>query len=102
MADPEGLHRALNALLPRDVWVECLYPMRAGFDARKSALARRYRYVIGTDEAAQSPFRRPYEWTLGRPLDMVLLPRAAALLPGQRDLRGLAPTGAGPAQPHYR
>jgi tRNA pseudouridine38-40 synthase len=102
MADPEGLHRALNALLPRDVWVECVRPMRAGFDARKSALARRYRYVIGTDAAAHSPFRRPYEWTLGRPLDVTLLDRAAALLPGEHDFRGLAATGAGSAKPHYR
>jgi tRNA pseudouridine38-40 synthase len=102
VAEPSGLQRALNALLPRDIWVECLYPMRAGFDARKSALARRYRYVIGTDDAAQSPFRRPYEWTLGRPLDMVLLQRAAALLPGEHDFRGLAATGAGSAKPHYR
>jgi tRNA pseudouridine38-40 synthase len=99
VADPNGLHRALNALLPRDIWVEGLYPMRPGFDARKSAVARRYRYVIGTDEAAYSPFRRPYEWTLGRPLDVALLQRAAALLPGEHDFRGLAATGA---KPHYR
>ena len=102
MADPAGLHRALNALLPRDIWVECVHPMRAGFDARKSAEARRYRYVIGTDDAARSPFRRPYEWTLGRPLDEALLQRAAALLVGEHDFRGLAATGAGSVKPHYR
>src|SRR3989442_8399704 len=47
--DPEGLRRALNALLPRDVWVERVHAMQPGFHARKSAVARRYRYVIGTD-----------------------------------------------------
>ncbi|HKW42439.1 MAG TPA: tRNA pseudouridine(38-40) synthase TruA [Gemmatimonadales bacterium] len=102
VADATGLHRALNALLPRDIWVECLHPMRPGFDARKSAVARRYRYVIGTDEAAHSPFRRPYEWTLGRPLDATVLERAAALLSGEHDFRGLAATGAGSRKPHYR
>jgi tRNA pseudouridine38-40 synthase len=78
--------------------------MRAGFDARKSAVARRYRYVIGTDDAAHSPFRRPYEWTLGRPLDEALLQRAAALVLGEHDFRGLAATGGGggSAKPHYR
>jgi tRNA pseudouridine38-40 synthase len=101
-ADCSGLHRALNALLPRDIWVERVHQMRPGFDARKSAVARRYRYVIGTDERARSPFRRPYEWTLGRPLDVALLARAAELLPGEHDFRGLAATGASSAKPHYR
>lgn len=101
-ADGAGLYRALNALLPRDIWVEQVHPMRPGFDARKSAVARRYRYVIGTDDAARSPFRRPYEWTLGHELDGALLARAAALLPGEHDFRGLAVTGAGSTKPHYR
>ncbi len=97
-ADGQGLHRALNALLPRDIWVERLCAMRSGFHARNSAAARRYRYVIGTDEGGRSPFRRPYEWALGRPLDVATLTRAAQLLPGEHDFRGLAATGA----PHYR
>ncbi|HYK83424.1 MAG TPA: tRNA pseudouridine(38-40) synthase TruA [Gemmatimonadales bacterium] len=100
--DAVGLRRALNALLPRDVWVERVCPMGAGFHARKSAVARRYRYVIGTDEAAHTPFRRPYEWALARPLDLTLLARAAALLPGEHDFRGLAATGGDAVQPHYR
>jgi tRNA pseudouridine38-40 synthase len=101
-ADPAGLRRALNALLPHDVWVERLFPMRAGFHARNSAVARRYRYLIGTDEAAQSPFRRPYEWALARPLDLAELQRAAETLVGEHDFRGLAATGPGSAKPHYR
>lgn len=102
VADAAGMQRALNALLPRDVWVERVHPMRAGFDARRNALARRYRYVIGSDAAARSPFRRPYEWALGRSLDVALLERAAESLPGEHDFRGLAATGAGSGRPHYR
>src|SRR5439155_1756602 len=98
--DPDALRRALNALLPRDVWVERVYPMHPGFNARKSALARRYRYVIGTDDAAHSPFRRPYEWALGRGLDPAALAHAAAALVGEHDFRGLA--AAGQVKPHYR
>jgi tRNA pseudouridine38-40 synthase len=110
-ADADGMRRALNALLPRDVWVERVHPMRAGFHARNSAVARRYRYLIGTDDTAHSPFRRPYEWAVGRPLDLVLLGRAAELLPGEHDFRGLAAAGGGrgrrgwrggAAKPHYR
>jgi tRNA pseudouridine38-40 synthase len=98
-ADPRGLRRALNALLPRDIWVEGVHTMRAGFHARRSATARRYRYMVGTDDAARSPFRRPYEWALGRSLDFARLIEAARLLPGTHEFRGLA---AGAARPDYR
>jgi len=98
--DPVGLRRGLNALLPRDIWVERVHAMRPGFHARRSAVARRYRYVVGTDDAARSPFRRPYEWALGRALDRTLLTHAADALAGEHDFRGLAAHGA--AKPHYR
>ncbi len=96
------LRRAVNSLLPRDIWVERVHAMRPGFHARKSALARRYRYVIGTDDGSLSPFRRPYEWALGngRPLESAALAHAAAALVGEHDFRGLAAATAG--QPHYR
>ena len=98
--DPSELRRALNALLPREIWVQRVHLMRPGFDARRSATARRYRYLIGTDEGAASPFRRPYEWALGRALDANALERAAAALTGEHDFRGLAAAGANTA--HYR
>src|SRR5439155_250615 len=101
-ADTAGLLRALNALLPRDIWVERLHAMRPGFHARNSAQARRYRYVIGTDQAARSPFRRPYEWALGCPLEVTLLGRAAEDLVGGDGVGGLGSTGARLARPHYR
>jgi len=93
----EGVQRALNALLPRDIWVERLHAMQPGFHARRSATARRYRYVIGTDEASHSPFRRPYEWALGsgRALDVAALGQAAAALQGEHEFRGLARAAGG-------
>jgi tRNA pseudouridine38-40 synthase len=94
------LHRALNALLPKDCWVESVDPMRPGFHARKSALSRRYRYDIGLDEAAASPFRRRFEWAFGRPLDTGALRSAATLLLGEHDFRAFAAKGA--PKPHYR
>ena len=104
-----GSRRALNALLPRDIWVERVHAMQPGFHARRSAAARRYRYVIGTDESCRSPFRRPYEWALGsgRPLDLGVLSRAAEALQGDHEFRGLAAAAggdgaAGAAKPDYR
>jgi tRNA pseudouridine38-40 synthase len=96
----DGVRRALNALLPSDMWVERVSAMRPGFHARHDASARRYRYVIGTDDASRSPFRRRYEWSLGRPLAPTPLAEAAALLVGEHEFRGLAAAGA--ASPHYR
>jgi tRNA pseudouridine38-40 synthase len=103
--DVNGLHRALNALLPKDIWVERVTEMRPGFHPRKSATARRYQYVIGTDAAAESPFRRRFEWALGggrvgRPLDADALATCARTLIGEHDFRGFA--AAGPVKPHYR
>lgn len=95
-----ALRRALNALLPDDCWVAAAHAMQPGFHARKSALARRYRYDVGLDDAARSPFRRRYEWALGRPLDADALERAAAELVGEHDFRGYAARGA--EKPHWR
>lgn len=98
--DAEAIRRALNALLPRDCWVASVRTARTGFHARKSATGRAYRYDVGVDGAAQSPFRRPYEWALGRPLDAAILGDAAAALLGEHDFRAFAAKGE--PKPHYR
>ncbi|HKT60478.1 MAG TPA: tRNA pseudouridine(38-40) synthase TruA [Gemmatimonadales bacterium] len=97
---PADLRRALNALLPRACWVAGVQPMRPDFHARKSALTRRYRYDIGTDDASASPFRRPFEWALARPLDLAALRAGATLLHGEHDFRAFAATGQ--EKRHYR
>lgn len=79
------LHRAMNALLPDDCWVASVREARTGFHARTKASGRRYRYLIGTDPVAASPFRRRFEWALGRPLNLPALREAAAALPGEHD-----------------
>jgi tRNA pseudouridine38-40 synthase len=98
--DAVELGRALNALLPADVWVARTGPAPAGFHARKDAVARRYRYVVGCDPAAASPFRRPFEWALGRPLDGRALDAAALAFRGTHDFRAFSATGQ--VKPHYR
>src|ERR1043166_6522982 len=87
---PAALRRALNALLPEDCRAMEVREARNGFHARKSARGRRYRYVIGTDEAAFSPFRRRYEWALGLPLDAGALAAAARCLEGEHDFHGFS------------
>jgi tRNA pseudouridine38-40 synthase len=96
---PFALRKAMNALLAKDCWIESVQQMAPGFHARKSATGRRYRYVIGTDEGAESPFRRPYEWALGRPLEAAKLEAAAAQIRGRHDFRAFAAKGE--PKPHW-
>ena len=94
------LLRGLNALLPDDCWVASVHQMAPGFHARKSAIFRRYRYVVGTDRAAASPFRRRFEWALGRPLDGAALDAAAETVSGEHSFEALSVRGQ--EKPHYR
>ncbi|HEX6434139.1 MAG TPA: tRNA pseudouridine(38-40) synthase TruA [Gemmatimonadales bacterium] len=97
--DESSLRRALNALLPRECWVQSVHSMHPGFHARKSALTRRYRYDIGTDDGSASPFRRGFEWALGRHLDLESMQRGARAILGEHDFRAFAAKGA---KLHYR
>jgi tRNA pseudouridine38-40 synthase len=90
----------LNALLPADIWIARAGRAPDGFHARRHALARRYRYVVGCDDGACSPFRRPYEWALARPLDAAALAQAAEAVAGEHDFRGFS--AAGQPRAHYR
>ena len=99
---PAALRRSLNALIPRDVWVAAAYEMRAEFHARYSAIARTYRYYVGTDDEAESPFRRRTEFAIGRPLDRAALDEAAALLMGDHDFRAFAVRGTAPDDDDHR
>jgi tRNA pseudouridine38-40 synthase len=87
---PERLRKSLNSLLPDDCWVESVREARSGFHARTKATGRRYHYVVGTDAGSASPFRRRYEWALGKPLDRHTLAKAAAILPGEHDFHAFS------------
>jgi tRNA pseudouridine38-40 synthase len=100
--DVQKLRRALNAILPADVWVAAAAGMKDEFHARYSAVSRRYRYFVGTDEEAHSPFRGRYELAVEQPLDRGALDAAAAHLPGEHCFRGFAVLGTAPAHDDHR
>ncbi len=97
--DPPELLRALRAITPLDLWVAAVGRAPAGFHARKHAISRRYRYVVGCDEGAFSPFRRPFEWALGKQLDHEALSAAAEQLLEEHDFRAFSAKGQEKA--HY-
>lgn len=87
------LRRALNRVLPQDIWVAAADEVDQSFHARFDAVARSYLYRVGTAEAAASPFRRRWCWPLLEPLDRALLERQASLLPGEHSFRAFARAG---------
>ncbi len=96
------MRRALNAVLPRDVWIAASYPMKPEFHARFSAMSRAYRYLVGTEEEADSPFRRDRELAWRKPIDRQLLDRAAHLILGNNCFRGFAVKGTAPETDNHR
>lgn len=96
------LQRAVNALLPSDVWVAAAYEMRPDFHARYTATARRYAYQVGTEPAAQSPFRRRWEWYVSRSIDRAALDAAAEAILGVRSFYAFAVRGTAPDHDDHR
>ncbi len=100
--DAAKLRRALNAVLPPDVWVAAAAEMRAEFHARFSALTRRYTYYVGTDDEAHSPFRNRYEHALSHPLDAQALHDGARQVQGDHSFRAFAVRGTAPPHDEHR
>jgi tRNA pseudouridine38-40 synthase len=88
-----ALRRALNAILPDDIWIAAAREVPAEFHARYSATARSYRYRVGTADAAFSPFHRRWCWPLRAALDPALLDEAARAVFGAHSFRAFAKAG---------
>ncbi|HYD54859.1 MAG TPA: tRNA pseudouridine(38-40) synthase TruA [Gemmatimonadaceae bacterium] len=100
--DPARLRRAINALLPDDVWVASAHAMRPEFHARYSATARRYSYYVGLDEEAASPFRRGREYVYRHAVDRSRLHDAALAIAGSHEFRAFAVRGTAPPHDDHR
>ena len=79
----EGLLSRLNGVLPQDVRVASVDEAPAGFDARFSAVERRYSYRI--TDAVPDPLSRRHVLSHPRSLDVDALNEASGLLLGLRD-----------------
>ena len=81
----------LAGLLPADVRVRTAGLAPGGFDARFSALWRRYAYRVCDDEAAADPLRRHETLWYFRRLDLAAMNEAGAAVPGRARFRRLLP-----------
>jgi tRNA pseudouridine38-40 synthase len=91
--DAATLLRALNAKLPPDLAVVAAAPAPDGFDPRREAKGKLYRYAVwnGTEP---SPLRRRRWHHVREPLDVPAMRSAAADLVGRRDFASFQGAGS--------
>lgn len=88
-----ALLRALNAILPADIWIAAAVEVPPSFHARYDAKARSYFYRIGTIDEAWSPFQRRWCWPLHEQPDFTVLQSEAEHILGTHSFRAFAKTG---------
>jgi len=91
--DRTSLERALNAVLPADVWVAAVDEAPLAFHARFDAVGRAYLYHVGTARSANSPFQRRWCWPLGEAIDFERVCSAAARFRGTHEFSAFARSG---------
>jgi len=89
---PAVLARAINVRLPDDVRVVSVSEAPSGFDARRDARAKAYRYTIALG-AHPGPFVRRLVWHVPQRLDVAAMQHAAALLAGEHDFAAFQAAG---------
>jgi tRNA pseudouridine38-40 synthase len=90
---PAALMRALNGLLPRDARVLSAQTAVPGFDARRDARSKLYRYELDVGPV-RLPTRRRFAGHHHAPLDPERVAAAAALFIGRHDFAALASSGS--------
>jgi tRNA pseudouridine38-40 synthase len=88
---PPDLARSLNGVGPGDLAVTAAAPVADGFDARRDARSRTYRYRLLT-RSSPSPFERRRALWWPHRADREALEACAAALPGSHDFTAFTPT----------
>jgi tRNA pseudouridine38-40 synthase len=87
------LQRAINARLPEEIVVVSAEEVPEGFDARRHAVGKRYRYQIHNARLRPLLDRR-YVWHVRQPLDAPAMERAAQGLVGKHDFSSFQAVGS--------
>ncbi len=89
--DTERLTVSLNALLPPDIAVYGMVPVRSDFHARYSAASRRYIYYFSD---RKSPLRYKRVWMLYYPVDWERVALEVKHIVGRHDFTAFCSSGA--------
>lgn len=84
--DATTVGRALNAHLPAEVAVRDVRPVPEGFDPRRWARSRWYRYTVW-DDSVRAPLLRRTAWHVGSALSLTAMNAAAEALCGEHDFQ---------------
>jgi tRNA pseudouridine38-40 synthase len=97
------LAHALNRQLSPRVVVRAAQPVDAGFDARRSATSRHYRYLVW-NAAVPHPLLAGLAWHVAEPLDAKAMAAATDPLLGEHDFRAFCrrPPGRPATEPIVR
>jgi tRNA pseudouridine38-40 synthase len=87
------MRRALNAVVPDEVWIEKLTETSREFHPRYDATARRYEYFLATGSGSASPLRAGRVWHVDPAPEPDRLAAAAAALLGRRSFEAFAKSG---------
>ncbi|MDH3212331.1 MAG: tRNA pseudouridine(38-40) synthase TruA [Myxococcales bacterium] len=90
---PAALQRALNGVLPVAVAVRAAELAPEGFDARRAARSKLYRYAIWNGPI-RSPLRAARAWDVRPPLDAAAMGRAARAFLGTHDFASFQAAGS--------
>ncbi len=90
--------KAINSLLPQDIRIKGAEYVPLKFNARYSAKAKVYQYVILNSDLP-TPFLRNYVWHVRQPLDMSSMKEAACYLVGTHDFSSFRASGCSAKSP---
>jgi tRNA pseudouridine38-40 synthase len=101
--EPTALVRSCNSMLAPAIVVREAEVVEPSFDARRSALSRRYRYLVLNAPVAD-PLLAHLSWHVSDPLDMRSMAAGADSVVGEHDFRAFCrrPPGATPDAPLVR
>jgi tRNA pseudouridine38-40 synthase len=91
----------INSNLPPDVAIRWVREVPPNFDARRSALSRRYRYTV-LQQAARPALERRRVWWLRTELDCAAMTAAATAWLGERDFSAFRGAGCQAKSPMRR
>lgn len=87
LPSPDGLVKALNSLVGKDIAIYSISPVHDDAHARFDATSRTYHYYVHTDK---SPFLYPLSWQAPVNLNFELMNKAAEILLGIDDFTSFA------------
>src|SRR5690606_35433988 len=81
--ETENLLKAMNSLLPKDIYIKKIEEVSPDFHARFNVKAKEYIYIINTNE--YNPLEKDYVYQHNKRLDIVEMQRALKYLEGTHN-----------------